>query len=119
MTKASKILIAEKPVLGGLNDLEQRYRINYLEREEKYVDKLELAIFLIGKEKEYCYRSLRFSSENQLREFIKDLSSAYLMFQIKRTPKDILSEQLIKDYISQLLNEINNKIMEDLKKWMK
>jgi hypothetical protein len=113
--KATKFKIAEKPVSGGLNDLEQRYRINYLEREEGYPDKVEIAIFLTGKDKNYCYRSLRFSSENQLKEFIKDLSQAYLLFQIKRTPKEMMSEQLAKDYISQLLNEINNKIIEMLK----
>lgn len=108
--KAVKTKIAESIVAGGLFDLEQRYKINYLEKEEGYTDKIELAILLKKKDNEYAYRSLRFSSENQLKEFIKDLCEAYMTFQIKRTPKDILNERLVKDYFTYLLNEITERI---------
>lgn len=115
--KANKINLADKPVAGGLFDYEQRYKINYLEKEEKYSDKIELAIFLKKKGlQEYAYRSLRFVSTEQLKDFIKDLCEAYMVFQIKRTPKDLLNEQLVKDYYSYLSGEISERIRKMLNK---
>lgn len=109
--KANKIPIEEGKASGGLFDLEQLYKINYLEREENYTDKIELAILLKKKDgTEGAYRSLRFSSENELKIFVKKLCKAYIYFSLKRVNKELINDELKLNYLANLLHEIDKEI---------
>ena len=65
--KAEKVKMGEGYVSGGLFDLTQVYSINYIKKEGKLVDKIELAIKLMRNNenngKEYAYLSLIHISE--------------------------------------------------------
>ena len=80
-----KYQLTERKVLGQLETLEQIYRINYMPKDGEMCDKIELAILLKSKEdKDFAYRSLRFSTPEQLSAVIKDLTKAYFYFIRKR-----------------------------------
>lgn len=115
--KANKINLTEGSVAGGLHDLEQVYRINYLEKEEHYTDKIELVLVLKKKDETMgAYRSLRFSSEAQLKDFIIKLSKAYLFINFKRTNPELITSDLKLIYLNNLLDGLNKEILDDFSK---
>jgi len=85
----NKIPIQEGRCKGGLKDLEQVYRINYLPettiKDIHYQDKIEIAITLEkDKLQEGAYRSYRFNQPVQLMSFVIGCIKAYFIFSKKR-----------------------------------
>lgn len=103
MTKKENI--ARRRVAGNLKDLQQIYEINYLEKEGELTDKVEIAIMLQRNNGEkYAYRSLRFSSLEELKQFIIDTIKAYVLFLIKRINNDVAIDLKITSDINEIKN---------------
>ena len=87
-----KINIARREVSGNLKDLKQIYEINYLEKTNNLTDKVEIAILLERKNGDrYAYRSLRFNSLEELKQFIIDTIKAYSLITKKRLNDELSS----------------------------
>jgi len=85
----NKINIARREVRGNLKDLKQIYEINYIEREGNLTDKIEIAIMLERMDGDrYAYRSLRFNSLEEFKQFILDSLKAYRLFMKQRVKYD-------------------------------
>ena len=89
--------LSEGRVKGNLEkeNLTQLYKINYLEKEKEWVDKIEIAILMEkdipdGDNLEGAYRSIRFSNPVQLKGFIMGAIKAYFFFLKSR--KEIIAE---------------------------
>ena len=106
----NKINIAKREVRGNLKDLKQIYEINYLEREGNLTDKVEIAIMLERMDGDrYAYRSLRFNSLEELKQFILDSLKAYkLLMKMRVKYKEPMKLLLISD-----INEIKNVLQHD------
>ncbi len=113
MIKANKISLEQGNVSGGLHDLKQVYKINYLEKEKNYSDKIELAILLKrDNNNEGAYRSLRFSSKVQLQAFILNLCKAYIYFSLKKVDPNNITPYLKLAHLNDLMNNISKEIKE-------
>lgn len=83
--KMSKVPLYEAKMQGGLKDLKQVYRINFMPQEmiegKEYSPKIELAI-LLEKDgvQDGAYRSLRFTNMAELQGFLYDMIKAYIFF---------------------------------------
>lgn len=77
-----KIQLAREKILGNhLKGMKQEYIINYMPQIEGYIDKIELAIITGEKE---AYKSIRFSTPEQLESFMLKTILAYIYFCKKR-----------------------------------
>ena len=85
-----ELLIPQTTVAGNIRDFKQSYEIFYYPKTDDLPDKIALYIHLINsEEKQYAKRSLYFSSIEQLKTLIYDLSQAYFYFRDKRIEPDI------------------------------
>jgi hypothetical protein len=114
MTEYQKDLLSEGVVEGNINNYKQRYKIYYYPQTNTLKDKIAVYFLLENENKEYAKRSIYFSNPDQLMKFITELSNAYILFNELRTPKELMSEVLRKDYLYHFLEEINKSINE---KW--
>ena len=85
MSYEKEIIIPLTTVAGNIKDFKQSYEVMYYLKTKEYTDKMTLYIYLIGEgEKKYAKRSIYFSSHEQLRQLIFDLTKAYFYFRDKR-----------------------------------
>jgi len=103
----------------SLKEKEQSYRIIYLEKTNKFIDKVR--IYLYDREPDKCNpRSLSFLNPEQLLTFIKESVSAYLKLKEERIKPElqisleqyrteVLMIDLLKSIKESQLNKWNNK----------
>ena len=75
------ILTPAVTVAGNIKDHKQSYEIKYYPKAKDLVDKIALYIYL---GENYAKRSIYFSSHEQLRTLIFDLTKAYFYFRDRR-----------------------------------
>jgi len=80
-TKFNKVPLSEGKMTGGLKDLIQVYKFNFLPEEQGYCAKIELAIMLQrDKLSQGAYRSLRIKNMAELKGFIANAIKSYVFF---------------------------------------
>ena len=88
MKYSKTILTPSTTVAGNIRDFKQSYDIKYYPRDKDLVDKVALYIYL----GDYAKRSVYFSSHEQLKQLILDLTNSYFYFRDKRFDP-VISEQ--------------------------
>ena len=80
-----EIIIPRTTVAGNIRDFKQQYEGFYYPQADDLPSKIALYIYLVGKDnKDKAPRSLFFSSTEQLKQLIFDLTRAYFYFLDKR-----------------------------------
>ena len=80
-----EILVPLTTVAGNIKDFKQQYEILYYPKSGELVDKIALYMYLAGEEgMQYAKRSIYFSSHEQLKQLIFDLTKAYFYFRDQR-----------------------------------
>lgn len=107
MSYDKEILVPSTTVAGNIKDHNQSYEIVYYPRANDLIDKVALYIFL-GDRK--AIRSVYFSSLEQLKTLIQDLTKSYFYFVDKRiVVPDSAKEEFRMVKLSDFLKEIRDK----------
>ena len=109
------ILTNNTTVAGNIKDFTQSYKIQFYPETKDLPSKIALYIYLDSAEKSFAKRSVYFSSTEQLRVLITDLTQAYFYFLDKRN-KDIAipREEFRNIRLDNFLFELRKK---QLRKW--
>lgn len=115
-------IVSEKTVAGNIRDFRQLYDIVYYPRQDDLPEKIAMYIYLRKKDEEkednakMANRSLFFSSKEQLKDLIVELSKAYLFFVEKKIKPDFnLLPKLRGAWMNDLLAEIITTMKEEWK----
>jgi hypothetical protein len=99
-------IVPNKTVAGNIKDFKQQYEIFYYPKADDLPDKIALYIYLKGDDMQYAKRSIYFSSHEQLKEMIFDLTKAYFYFKDKRITPAISRDEFriinINDFMDKL-----------------
>lgn len=106
-------LTPSKSVAGNLRDYSQSYTIVLMPRSKDLCDKIVLYIDWDRAGRQYPTRSLYFSSEEQLKGLIKDLSIAYHTLCEKRANSQIPLAQFRLLKLKNLNKEIQETVMKN------
>ena len=78
-------IVPSTTVAGNIRDFTQSYKIKFYPKANDLPEKIALYIYLDSKDKSYAKRSVYFSSAEQLKELIFNLTKAYFYFRDKKT----------------------------------
>lgn len=109
-------LTGEKIVAGNIKDFQQLYQIFYYPKERALTDKIALYIYLGSNYKKYARRSIFFSSLEQLKGLILDLTKAYFYFKDMREIPDIEISKYRMILLDNLLAELRTKQIGEWRK---
>ncbi len=73
-------------VAGNISDFKQQYEIKFYPKADDLPDKIALYIYLTRADKQFAKRSIYFSSAEQLKELIFNLTKSYFYFRDKKNP---------------------------------
>ena len=94
MTYEKEIIVPSTAVAGNIKDYKQTYEIKFYPETAELKSKIALYIYLeSGEATKYAKRSIYFSSTEQLRELIFNLTKAYFYFRDKRVEPKIPREE--------------------------
>ena len=108
-----EVVVEETTVAGNLRDYKQSYKIKFYPKDKDLSDKIVIYIDWISQtKKEYATRSLYFSSHEQLKQLIFDLTKAYFHFRSKKFKPDIPMEEFNIISLGAFVTELKNKQMK-------
>ena len=107
-----EILTKLVTVAGNISDFKQQYEIKFYPKADDLPQKVALYIYLTSEEKQFAKRSIYFSSAEQLKRLIFDLTSAYFYFRDKKVTPINTREQFrltnLDDFLIKLkANQLN------------
>ncbi len=107
-----EILTKLVTVAGNISDYKQQYEIKLYPKADDLPQKVALYIYLTSEEKQFAKRSIYFSSAEQLKRLIFDLTSAYFYFRDKKVTPINTREQFrltnLDDFLIKLkANQLN------------
>ena len=102
-------IISKTTVAGNIRDYKQSYEIFYYPKSDDLVDKMAMYIYLDGEEKSFAKRSIYFSSVEQLKTLILNLTRSYFIFKDKRTNPAVPREQFRLIQLDSFLSELKEK----------
>ena len=114
--KYDKIILTNlTTVAGNIRDFKQQYEIKFYPKADDLPAKIALYIYLTKEEKQFAKRSVYFSSAEQLKRLILDLTEAYFYFKDKKIiklpipmPIEELRKDDLNDFLIKLkLNQLN------------
>ena len=109
-------LTGEQIVAGNIRDFQQLYEIFYYPPERSLPMKIALYIYLASKDKQYAKRSIYFSSIEQLKELIINLTKSYFYFMDNKINPVIPKGEYNLIMLSDLLEHIRKKQLEEWRK---
>ncbi len=116
MKYEKEVWIHKTTVSGNIRDFTQSYEGFYYPRANDLVDKFALYIYLDSPDKSNAIRSIYFSSHEQLKELIIDLTVAYFRFRDKRIKPDIPLSQFRNISLTDFLESLRTKLVNFWKK---
>ncbi len=117
MNYQKEIIIEETTVAGNIKDLTQSYEGFFYPEAREFPSKFALYIHLTGEDGiKKARRSLYFSSHEQLKTLIFELTKAYFFFRDKRIKPDIPIESFRTISLASFVNELKNKQLSIWKK---
>lgn len=99
----------KRTVAGNIRDFRQTYELFYYPKVDDLPDKIALYLYLENEKKEFAKRSIYFSSIEQLKDLIVDLTKAYCLFREKRNNPDVSLRIYRLVLLDQLINHIRKK----------
>lgn len=109
-------LTGEKVVAGNIKDFQQIYQVFYYPKERTLPDKIAMYIYLASNFDKKAKRSIFFSSLEQLKGLIIDLTKCYFYFNDKRNIPDIEVSKYRQLMLENLLAEIRTRQIGEWKK---
>ena len=111
MKKAYKreTLIPITTVAGNISDFKQQYEIKFYPKADDLPDKIALYIYLTKQDKQFAKRSIYFSSVEQLKTLIFDLTQAYFFFRDKKITPAVNRETFRNIDLNTFLKDLSKK----------
>ncbi len=112
---AREIITPLTTVAGNISDFKQQYEIKFYPKADDLPAKIALYIYLTKEESKFAKRSVYFSSAEQLKRLILDLTQAYFYFKDKKglnlpikMPLEEIRKEDLSDFLIKLkLNQLN------------
>ena len=114
MNYEKETIIESTTVAGNIRDFVQSYKIKFYPKVKDLPEKIALYIYLDSNDKSFAKRSLFFSSAEQLKDLIFNLTKSYFYFMDKKN-KPVNRELWRKANVDNFAYELRKKQLEHWK----